>query len=66
MHDLSALRRKITAARQEVRNLTVMGMKPDLAADKVELVRHLERSARAEVKARQAHLKYVLETQVQG
>ena len=30
MHDLNALRRRIASVRQEVRNLTVIGMRPDL------------------------------------
>ena len=65
MHDLNALRRKIASVRQEVRNLTVMGMRPDLQPHQAELIRNLERSARAEVKGRQAHLDHVLKTQTQ-
>ncbi len=52
MHDLNALRRKIASARQEVRNLTVIGLRPDLQPHHAELVRNLEISARAEVTAR--------------
>jgi hypothetical protein len=36
--------------RREVRNLTVMGMRPDISADQREVIRQLERSARAQVK----------------
>jgi hypothetical protein len=46
-----ALRLKMLAdARREVRNLTVMGMRPDISADEREIIRQLERSARAQVK----------------
>jgi hypothetical protein len=65
MHDLNALRRKIASVRQEVRNLTVMGMRPDLQPHHAELIRNLEISARAEVTARQKHLDHVLKTQTQ-
>jgi hypothetical protein len=66
MHNLQDLRRELAATRQEVRNLTVMGMRPGLTPEKVELIRNLERSARAEVKLRQRHLDYVLKTHGQG
>jgi hypothetical protein len=36
-----------------------MAMKPDLTPAKAELIRNMERSARAEVKLRQGHLAYV-------
>src|SRR5437660_12843271 len=51
MHDLKTLQRKIASCRQEVRNLQVMAMRPDQPHHKVELLRNLERSARAEIKA---------------
>ena len=41
----------------------MIGMRPDLQPHHAELVRNLERSARAEVKVRQAHLDHVLKTQ---
>jgi hypothetical protein len=40
----------LASTRQEVRNLTVMALRPDLSPEKRELIRNLERSARAEVK----------------
>ena len=46
-------------ARQEVRNLTVMAMRPDLLPDKRELIKALERSARAEVRLRLKHLRWL-------
>jgi len=65
MHDVQLLRRKLASVRQEVRNLTVMGMRPDLPPEKAELVRNLERSARASAKLRLRHLDYVLKTNIQ-
>jgi hypothetical protein len=50
------LRNGLADARREVRNLIVMGMKPGLTTAKAELIRKLERSARAEVKLRATHL----------
>jgi hypothetical protein len=52
MPDLPTLQQELKDARQEVRNLQVLGMDPSLPAHKAELVRNLERSARAEVKLR--------------
>jgi hypothetical protein len=54
------LRLKLEAAKQEVRNLSVMGMRPDLSEKKREVVKHLERSARAEVTLRQKALDHQL------
>lgn len=48
--------------RQEVRNLTIMALRPNLLPSEIELVRCLERSARAEVKLRLKHLLW-LQTQ---
>jgi hypothetical protein len=46
-----ALRLKMLAdSRREVRNLTVMGVRPDISADQREIIRQLERSARAQMK----------------
>jgi hypothetical protein len=43
-----AVRLKMLAdARREVRNLTVIGMRPDISADEREIIRQLERSAGA-------------------
>ena len=56
--DEALLQRKLADTRREVRNLTVMGMRPDLSADKRELIRNAERSARAEMKLRIKALQY--------
>lgn len=48
--DLKQLLQDLKDARQEVRNLTVMAMRPNLLPDQAELMKSLERSARAEVK----------------
>jgi hypothetical protein len=61
--DEALLLRKLADTRQEVRNLTVMGMRPDLSEDKRELIRNAERSARAEVKLRIKALRYCREQQ---
>jgi hypothetical protein len=58
MPDLKTLQTKLADARQEVRNLTVLGMSPHLTAEKAAVVRNLERSARAEVKLRIKALEY--------
>jgi hypothetical protein len=44
------LLKELANTRREVRNLTVMGMRPDISADQREVIRQLERSARAQVK----------------
>jgi len=56
--DEALLQKKLADAHRQVRNLTVMGMRPDLSADKRELIRKAERSARAEVKLRIKALQY--------
>ena len=58
MPDLKTLQTKLADARQEVQNLTVLGMSPHLTADKAATVRQLELSARSEVKARTMALQY--------
>jgi hypothetical protein len=58
------LRQELKDARQEVRNLTVMAMRPGMSPAKAELIRNLERSARAEVKLRLKALRYA-ESQAQ-
>jgi hypothetical protein len=50
--DGATLEKELANTRREVRNLTVMGMRPDLPADKRELIHNAERSARAELKLR--------------
>jgi hypothetical protein len=64
--DEALLLKKLANTRREVRNLTVMGMRPDLPADKRELIHNAERSARAEVKLRIKALWYCREQQRGG
>jgi hypothetical protein len=52
MPDLLALRLKLKDARQEVQNLVVISMRPDLQPAKKDLVLKLLESCRAEVKLR--------------
>jgi hypothetical protein len=59
--DEALLLRELANSRQEVRNLTVIGMRPNLSADKRELIHNAERSARAEVKLRIKALWYCRE-----
>jgi len=61
--DEPLLLRKLANTRQDVRNLVVLGMRPDLPADKRELTHNAERSARAEVKLRIKALRYCREQQ---
>jgi hypothetical protein len=61
--DEALLQRKLADTRQEVRNLTVMGMRPDLSAKERELVPLLGRSARAELRLRIKALQYCREQQ---
>jgi hypothetical protein len=56
--DEQTLIRKLADARQEVRNLIVMQMRPGQSAEKVKLLHNLERSARAETKLRVRALAY--------
>jgi hypothetical protein len=60
---LEELQTKLADARQEVRNLTVMQMLPGLSPNKKEIMRQLERSARAEVKLRVMALEHYLSQQ---
>jgi hypothetical protein len=50
MPDWRILQAEIYSARQEVRNLQIEQMKPDQLAEKLELLRYQEQSARAAVK----------------
>jgi len=61
--DEPLLLRKLANTRREVRNLIVIGMRPDLPADKRELIHNAERSARAEVTLRIKALRYCREQQ---
>jgi hypothetical protein len=56
--DLQTLRKELAQTSREVRNLTVMGMRPDLKPEHAELVKLLERSARAEQKLRIRAIEY--------
>jgi hypothetical protein len=55
---LAVLERKLKDARQEVRDLQVMQMRPGQSANKLKFLAELERSARAEVKLRLKTLQY--------
>jgi hypothetical protein len=59
MPDSKELRQKLADAKREVRNLSVMAMKPH-DPKKLETIKHLERSARAEVSLRQKALDHQL------
>jgi hypothetical protein len=61
--DEALLLRELADTRREVRNLTVMGMRPDVSADQLEIIRLLERSARARVKLGIMALQYCREQQ---
>lgn len=56
--ELGTLQRRLADARREVSNLIVIAMHPDLTPEKREIVRKLERSARAEVRLRLKALEY--------
>jgi hypothetical protein len=58
MKSVDDLTDKLQETRQRVRNLTVIGLRPDLPPHKREVVRQLERSARAEVKLRRKALEH--------
>jgi hypothetical protein len=58
MLGLAEIERELKNARQEVRNLQVLQMRPGLSAEKLETLRNLARSARAEVKLRLKALEY--------
>ena len=58
MRDMAALEQELKDTRQEVHNLQVMQMRPGLPAEKPELLRNMERSARAEVKLRLKAIAY--------
>ena len=59
MSDLPTLERKLKGARQEVRNLQVMQMRPGQSAEKLALLWELERLTRAEVKFRLKAINHV-------
>ncbi len=59
--DETLLLKELADTRREVRNLTVMGMRPDVSADQREIIPLLERSARARVKLGIKALQYCRE-----
>jgi hypothetical protein len=59
MSDFQKLEEDLKETRQEVHKLTVMAMWPNLSPEKAEPVRALERSARAEVRLRLKHLRWL-------
>jgi hypothetical protein len=61
MPSVEQLRQELKYAKQEVRNLTVMWMRPDLSPEKREIIRQLERSARAEVMLRHKALDWQID-----
>jgi hypothetical protein len=56
MRDAKALQAALNDNRREVRNLQVLQMRPGHSPEKLELLRNLERSARASVKLAQKAL----------
>jgi hypothetical protein len=64
--DETLLLKELADTRREVRNLTVMGMRPDVSADEREVIHNLERSARAQVKMGIKALRYCREQQRGG
>jgi hypothetical protein len=61
--DEALLLRELADDRREVRNLTVISMRPDVSADQREIIRLLDRSARARVKMGIMALRYCREQQ---
>ncbi len=60
MPTVKELRQKLKDAQREADNLLAMRKRPGLPAQKLETIRHLERSARAEVELRQMALEHGL------
>lgn len=63
MVSLSEAEKKLAEAKSDVRHLTVMSLRPNLSPEKRELLRNLERSARAEVKLRLRALEHERQNQ---
>ena len=59
MPDWRKLAQDLKDTRQEVRNLCVLSMRPNLLPAEVYLLKNLERSARAEVKIRLKRLRWL-------
>ena len=64
MPAIKELERNIECCRREIRNLVVMGMNPSQTPDQLELIRNLERSARAELRLRVTALQCAVEFKV--
>jgi hypothetical protein len=60
MPDLKTMQQEMQNCRQEIRNLTIMGMRPGLTREKKALLHDLERSARTELKLRHKAIEYYL------
>ena len=60
MPELEKLKQQLADTRDEVIELTVMAMRPDLSPAKLELIRKMERSARTAAKLRKEQLDLVL------
>lgn len=58
MPDLKTLQMKLDGVKREISNLQVMQMRPGQTPEKLETLKHLERSARAELKLRQKALEH--------
>ena len=58
MRDMEELQRALKAARQELHNLQVMALRPDQSPERLEMLRKLEVSCRAEIKLRQKAIEY--------
>jgi len=56
--EIEDAQKRLDSVRREVRNLTVMSLRPDLGPDQAALVKNLERSARAEMNLRVKALDY--------
>lgn len=65
MPDSKELRQKLKDASQEVRNLSVIAMRPGHSQEKLETLKQLERSARAEVSLRKKALDHQLAVEKQ-
>jgi hypothetical protein len=66
MLDLPTQEQKLKAARQEVRTLQVLQMRPDQSAEMLELLRNVERLAREEVSLRREAIEQAKRQQRRG
>jgi hypothetical protein len=56
--DMDTLQRALAAARQELHNLQVMSLRPGQSPERLEMLRKLEISCRAEIKLRLRAIEY--------